>query len=89
MAAVYSRSPITVKTEDQTILRIAESFDKLGEPAKSVQLLESAVSMKPQSGTLYLSLAGFYQRMGNTQKATEMEQKGRSLVASSTAPAGS
>jgi GWxTD domain-containing protein len=88
VTAVYSRSPITTKTDEQTILRIAESFDKLGQPAKSVELLESAVTIKPQSGPLYLSLAGFYQRMGNTQKATEMEQKGRSLVASAS-PSGS
>jgi GWxTD domain-containing protein len=88
VAAVYSRSPITAKTEERTILRIAESFDKLGQPAKSVEVLESAVSVKPQSGPLYLSLAGYYHRVGNAQKATEMEQKGRSLVASNV-PSGS
>ena len=80
VAAMYTRSPITAKTNENTILRIAESFDKLGEPAKSVEVLESAVNLKPQSGPLYLSLATYYQRLGNAHKATEMEQKGRSLV---------
>lgn len=84
VAAVYTRSPITAKTEESTILQIAESFDKLGEPAKSVEVLESAVNMKPKSGPLYLSLASYYQRLGNTQKANEMEQKGRSLVGNGT-----
>ncbi len=86
VAAIYTRSPITAKTDERTILRIAESFDKLGETAKSVEILESAVSMKPQSGPLYLSLASYYQRMGNSQKATEMEQKGRTLVSSVAQP---
>lgn len=81
VAAMYDRSAITAKTDEQTILRIAESFDKLGQPAKSVAVLESAVTLKPQSGPLYLSLAAYYQRLGNNQKATEMEQKGRTLVA--------
>ncbi len=84
VAAVYTRSPITAKTNENTILRIAESFDKLGEPTKSVEILESAVNLKPQSGPLYLSLARYYQRLGNAQKATQMEQKGRSLVANNT-----
>ncbi len=88
VAAVYSRAPITAKTDESTILRIAESFDKLGEPAKSIEVLESAVSLKPKSGPLYLSLASYYQRIGNAQKASEMEQKGRSLVAT-TAQTGS
>jgi hypothetical protein len=80
IAAVYNKSNISAKTDDQTILRIAESFDKLGQTAKSVEILESAVNLKPQSGPLYLSLAGYYQRLGNAQKASEMEHKGRSLV---------
>jgi GWxTD domain-containing protein len=80
IAAVYTRAAITSKTDDQTILHIAESFDKLGQTSKSVEILEAAVSMKPQSGPLFLSLADYYQRLGNTQKANEMQQKGRSLV---------
>jgi GWxTD domain-containing protein len=80
IAALYARTGINSKTDDQSILRIAESFDKLGQMNKAVDVLESAVSLKPQSGPLYLSLAGYYQRLGNTQKATEMEQRGRNLT---------
>jgi len=80
IAAVYSKSAITAKTGEQTILHIAESFDKLGQTNKSVEILEAAVTLKPQSGPLYLSLANYYQRLGNAQKAAEMEHKGRSLV---------
>jgi tetratricopeptide (TPR) repeat protein len=80
IAAVYTRAAITSKTDDQTILRIAESFDKLGQTSKSVEILEAAISMKPQSGPLFLSLADYYQRLGNKQKADEMQERGRSLV---------
>ena len=86
VTAVYSRSGITAKTDDETILRMAESFDKVGQTKKSVEILEAGVSLKPQSGPLYLSLATYYQRLGNAQKATEMERKGRNLVQSSTQP---
>lgn len=80
VAAVYTRSALTSKTDEQTILRIAESFDKLGQTNKSVEILEAAVSLKPSSSPLYLSLANYYQRLGNARKAAEMEQKGRSLA---------
>jgi GWxTD domain-containing protein len=80
IATIYTRSGITPKSDEQTILHMAESFDKLNQTPKAVEILESAVSMKPQSGVLYLSLANYYQRLGNAQKASEMERKGRSLV---------
>jgi GWxTD domain-containing protein len=81
ITTVFARSGVTANTDDQTILRIAESFDKLGQTKKSVEILESAVSLKPKSAPLYLSLAAFYQRVGNPAKASEMEQKGRTLSA--------
>ncbi len=88
VTAIYAGAAISAKTEDQTILHMAESFDKLGQTGKSVEILESAINLKPQSAPLFLSLATYYQRLGNTQKASEMEQKGRNL-AHSTAQSGS
>jgi tetratricopeptide (TPR) repeat protein len=80
IATLFQKSGLTANTDDQTILRIAESFDKIGQIAQSIQVLESAINLKPQSGPLYLSLANYYQRSGNETKANEMQQKGRSLI---------
>jgi GWxTD domain-containing protein len=87
IVATYDQSGISAKTDEQTILHIAESFDQLGKTEKSVEVLESAVNLKPKSGPLYLSLANYYQRLGNAEKAGEMERKGRSLLVQVTAQA--
>jgi Tfp pilus assembly protein PilF len=83
---IYTRTAITDKTDEKTILRMAESFDKVGQINSSTALLELAISLKPQSGPLYLALASYYQRTGNIKKADEMERKGRSFVSSSVQP---
>jgi GWxTD domain-containing protein len=81
VAAAFSKAGVSEQTDDQTILRIAQSFDKLGQVAKSIEVLKSAISLKPQSGPLFLSLSEYYQKTGDSQKAQEMEQRGRSLLA--------
>lgn len=79
IVGLYATGTISQATDDETILRIAESLDKVGQVTKSIQLLESAVPLK-QSSALYLTLAGYYQKVGNPQKAAEMEQKGRDIA---------
>lgn len=80
---LYSRSGISAKTDEQTVLRIGESLDKVGDLPRSIQMMESAIALKPDSGPLYLALAGYYQRTGKSQRAAEMERKGRRLIEAS------
>ncbi len=77
---LYSQAVVTAQTEDETILNVAESFEKTGNTKKAADWVESAVKIKPRSGPLYLALAAYYQRLGNPQRAAELEQKGRALL---------
>ncbi len=81
VANLYARVGINAQTEEQTILRVADSFDRLGNTKKAISLLESALNVKTGSGPLYLALASYYQRSGDLQKAAELERKGKSLMA--------
>ena len=81
IAKLYGAGGITPRTDEQTILRKAESLDKLGQVNKSIQLLESALPLK-ESSALYLTLASYYQKAGNPQKASEMERKGKAVAGS-------
>jgi GWxTD domain-containing protein len=81
VAGLYKQGGIDQDTDEQTILKIAESFERTGNVGQAVQLLESAIHMKGPSGPMYLTLASYYQRIGDTQKATETERKGKSLMA--------
>jgi hypothetical protein len=83
VASLYPLSGITAKTDEQTILRMAESLEKIGDLRRSIQFLESAIAVKPKSGPLYLALAGYYQRAGNHDRAMETERKGKELIATS------
>ncbi len=80
VADLYRRMPVSRETEDRTILRAAESQDKLGDLAGSIQVLESALQLKPESGPLYVSLASYYRRSGDNAKASMLEQRGRALL---------
>jgi GWxTD domain-containing protein len=83
VADFYSRGGVTAQTDEQTILEMAESLNRLGQVMKSIQLLESALPLR-QSSALYLSLARYYQVAGNAQKASEMEQKAKTIAAQPT-----
>ncbi len=77
---LYSRGGITGQTPEQTILRMAESFDKIGETKKATELLESALKLRSPTGPLLLTLASYYERLGEVQKAAELARKGESLA---------
>lgn len=77
---LYSQPAVTAQTEDQTIVSLSDSFDKIGNTKKAADIVESAIVLKPESGPLYLALAAYYQRLGNAQKADELERKGKSLL---------
>ncbi|HYL15322.1 MAG TPA: GWxTD domain-containing protein [Terriglobales bacterium] len=83
VAELYTRAPVNDGTEEQTLLRMAESLEKTGNLKQAVALLESAISSRKTSGPLYLMLASYYQAMGEQEKAREFERKGKSLMSSS------
>ena len=80
VAALYARNPITAETDEEAILRAAESMVKTGDLPRAISFLENAVHLRNNSGPLYLALANYYRGEGNTQKANEMESKGKELV---------
>ncbi len=80
VADLYVKSGIGNSTDDETIVRIAESFDKTGDTRKAVEVMESAASLKPGSGPLQLGLAEYYRKTGDLQKAAAAEQKGKQLM---------
>jgi GWxTD domain-containing protein len=79
VAELYSRGGVNAGTDEQAILDMAESFNRLGQVAKSIKVLESALPLRPSSA-VYLGLARYYQLSGETQKASEMEQKAKSVA---------
>ena len=81
--SLYKDAGITDQSDSETILRIAESFAQTGGIQDAISLLESALSSRQDDGPLYLALAGYYRKAGNTAKATELEAKGKSRLAPS------
>jgi Tfp pilus assembly protein PilF len=71
---------VTPQTEESTILTVADSMDKTGNPKNAVSLLETALNVKPASGPMYLALASYYQHLGNGAKAQDFENKGKALM---------
>lgn len=77
---------MTELTDERTILRLAESLDKTGATNKAIELLEAAVLVKPASGALDITLAEYYQRMGDAGKAEKYRIKGQKLIHNSAPP---
>jgi tetratricopeptide (TPR) repeat protein len=77
---LYARGGLSEFTDEQTIVRIAESFDKSGDVHKAVGVMESAAHLKPDSGPMLLGLAEYYRKAGDPKKAAAAEQKGRQLM---------
>jgi GWxTD domain-containing protein len=80
VAALFARQPVTKETDEEAILRGAESMAKTGGVPRAISFLESAINLRSPSGPLYLALAGYYRGEGNTGKAEQMESKGRELI---------
>ena len=83
IADLYAHAGITEKTDEQTALQIAESLDHLGNTQKAIEILESVLHLRQGSGPIYLTLASYYHRIGDQQKASDMERKGKSLMSNS------
>lgn len=77
---LFSHSEVTTKTEDGTILAVADSLDRTGRSSQAVTLIESALKVKAPTGPLYLALATYYQHIGKPDRAQIFESKGRALI---------
>jgi GWxTD domain-containing protein len=80
---LYWRNGLSDSTDEQTILRLAESFSRLGNLAKAVSVMEAGITLNPNSASLLLGLADYYRKSGNPDKAAAVEQKGKRLQAAS------
>jgi GWxTD domain-containing protein len=79
--ALYAHSGLSDTTDDGTVVRLADSYDKLGELKSALGVVESAAAARPSSGTLQLALAGYYRKSGEADKAALAERKGKQLMA--------
>ena len=86
VVSLYKDAGITDQSDPQTILQIAESFDQAGGIQDAISILESAIRSHQQNGPLYLALAGYYRKAGDTLKAAELEAKAKSRLAPSPTP---
>jgi GWxTD domain-containing protein len=77
---LFAHNEVTSKTEEVTILAVADSLDRTGRSSQAVNLLESALRVKPPSGPLYLALGTYYQHIGNNDRAESFQSKGRALM---------
>ena len=77
---LYARNALSESTDEQTIVRIAESFEKSGDLRKALSVMESGAHLNPGSGSMLLALAEYYRKAGDAQKAAAAEQKGRQLM---------
>jgi GWxTD domain-containing protein len=77
---LYSEAGLNDGTDEQTIIRIADSFAKTGDLKKAVAVMESGIKLKPSSGPLLLGLAEYYRQAGDLQKAAAAEQRGKQLM---------
>jgi GWxTD domain-containing protein len=80
VAELSREIPISGDTQEETILRMADALDKTGSTQEAINLLQSAIKLKPPTGPMYLTLASYYQRIGDTRKSEDFEKKGQSLV---------
>jgi len=81
VVSLFSDAGVTEKTDSETLLRIASSLEKRGSTPQAISLIEKALQSRTEDGPLYLALAQYYSEMGNTRKAAELTQKGKSLLA--------
>jgi GWxTD domain-containing protein len=80
VVSLYADAGVTEGTDSETLLRIATSLEKKGQTPQAISVLETALHSRPEDGPLYLALAQYYSALGNTQKASELMEKGRSFM---------
>jgi len=80
VVTLFSDAGVTEKTDSETLLRIATSFQKQGNTLQAISVIEAALQSRPEEGPLYLALAQYYGTLGNSQKAAELTTKGKSYL---------
>jgi hypothetical protein len=80
VVSLFSDAGVTEKTDSETLLRIATSFQKQGNTRQAISVIEAALQSRPEEGPLYLALAQYYGTLGNSQKAAELTIKGKSYL---------
>jgi GWxTD domain-containing protein len=80
VVSLFSDAGVTETTDSETLLRISTSLEKRGSTAQAISVLENALPSRPGEGPLYLALAQYYTELGNTKRAGELTQKGKSLL---------
>src|SRR5437667_4020336 len=79
VVSLFSDAGVTETTDSETLLRIATSLQKRGDTSKAISVLESVLPSHSEEGALYLALAQYYTEAGNSKKAAELSQRGKSL----------
>src|SRR5579864_6537782 len=80
IVSLYNDAGATEETDSETLSRIASSLVKTKDTKRAISLLEQALHSRSEDGGLYLALAECYEEAGDTKKAQEMTQKGRSFL---------
>jgi len=81
VVSLFSDAGVTERTDSETLLRIATSFEKGGSTPQAISVIEAALPSHSEEAPLYLALAQYYTEVGNAKKAAELAQKGRSFLA--------
>jgi hypothetical protein len=77
VVSLFEDAGVTSATDSETLVRIAASLHEAGKTDRAISMLEKALNVRPDDGPLNLALAGYYNRMGNAQKAAELAEKGK------------
>jgi GWxTD domain-containing protein len=80
VVSLFSDAGVTEKTDSETLLRIATSFQKQGNTQQAISVLEAALQSRPEEGPLYLALAQYYGALGNPRKAAELTMRAKSYL---------
>jgi GWxTD domain-containing protein len=80
VVALYKDTGVTDTADSATLLRIATSLVKLGNPTEAQRLMEHGADVRPDDASMFLALGEFYNQIGNTEKATAAIQKGKQLT---------
>ena len=86
LAKLAREIPLTGDTDDESVLRLAEALEKTGGTQDAINLLQTAIKLKSPNGPLYLTLADYYRRIGDTKKGDDFEKKGREIVKATPPP---
>jgi hypothetical protein len=87
VVSLYNDAGATDETDSETLSHMALSLVKSGDTKRAIALLEQYLHSRPEDGGLYLALAECYEQAGDTKKAAEMTQKGRSYLSAAAQPA--